>query len=181
MALYDSTTQGVNSEFSAVYDNDGTTDHQFSAVYDNDGTADHLIYTSAQYLFNYGSVSGVSWTMGRGAWLGDDFIGVAESSNDFASLAYTAQKIDLTRFSTLKAYVKLRPENWVGGQTGIIVNTEPSTLNVTKNTNIKNTAENANKYFTLAIDISNISGSYYIVPYCANASSGRYFYQIWLE
>ena len=180
MPIYDN--DGTTSkQISALYDNAGASSIQIGYVYDNDGTTDHLIYTSAQYLFNYGSVSGVSWTMGRGAWLGDDFIGVAESSNDFASLAYTAQKIDLTRFSTLKAYVKLRPENWVGGQTGIIVNTEPSTLNVTKDTHIKNTAENANKYFTLAIDISDISGSYYIVPYCANASSGGYFYQIWLE
>ena len=180
MPIYDN--DGTTSkQISALYDNAGASSIQIGYVYDNDGTTDHLIYTSAQYLFNYGSVSGVSWTMGRGAWVGADFIGVAESSNNFASLAYTAQKADLTKFSALKAYVKLRPENWVGGQTGIIVNTEPSTLNVTKDKNIKNTAENANKYFTLAIDISDISGSYYIVPYCANASSGGYFYQIWLE
>ena len=180
MPIYDN--DGTTSkQISALYDNAGASSIQIGYVYDNDGTTDHLIYTAAQYLFNYGSVSGVSWTMGRGAWLGADFIGVAETSNDFAALAYTAQKVDLTKFSALKAYVKMRPENYVGGQTGIIVNTEPSILNVTKDTNIKNTAENANKYFTLAIDISDISGSYYIVPYCANASSGGYFYQIWLE
>ena len=65
MALYDSTTQDINSEFSAVYDNDGTADHQFSAVYDNDGTTDHLVYSAEQVLYQGGdqhAETGGSWT-----------------------------------------------------------------------------------------------------------------------
>lgn len=180
MPIYDN--DGTTSkQISALYDNAGASSIQIGYVYDNDGTTDHLIYTSAQYLFNYGSVSGVSWTMGRGAWLGADFIGVAETANDFASLAYTAQKIDLTKFSALKAYVKLRPSNWTGGQTGIGVNANPTTTYWAKVTSINNTGDNADKFFTLTVDISSLTGSYYIVPYCANARSGGYFYQIWLE
>ena len=63
MAVYDMNQAGqIVSELRPIYNigEAGEIISEIGAIYDNDGTVNRLIYSSAQYLFNYGSASGVS-------------------------------------------------------------------------------------------------------------------------
>ncbi len=117
MALYDSTTQDINSEFSAVYDNDGTADHQFSAVYDNDGTADHLVYSAMPTILNKGEVgSGLTFSRDRdslrveNSFTGNGAEFKAANINTTLNLCWTTDPIDITPISSIEVYL---PTNWV--------------------------------------------------------------------
>ena len=117
MALYDSTTQDINSEVSAVYDNDGTADHQFSAVYDNDGTADHLLYSAELVILNGSEINyGLTFSKSRDTHpttsnltaSGMEFSTAA--INTTMSLAWTTDPIDITGLARIRAMID---PNWV--------------------------------------------------------------------
>lgn len=180
MAVYDNNGT-TNSEIGKLYDHDGTASHQIGKVYDFDGTTDSLIYSAEQYLFNYGLVSGYGWTAGRNGTINSDNLRVWETATDFYSLVNTTDKVDLTGWSTLKGYALFNNSTYIGGHVGLGVNTSVSTRNWTRVDSIDSTASTADTYQTFTVDISSLSGSYYVIPYCYSANAGARFYKIWLE
>ena len=195
MALYDSTTQDINSEFSAVYDNDGTADHQFSAVYDNDGTADHLVYSADQILYDDGN----QHTEAGGSWTNSGYNYKAGSYN----YTYT---IYSPTFNSTNIYL-YQP---AGLRVGIAGKNSAISLNgwstLTFNIRVKNDALNSNNlqdgrwggiyvatskidtaavisnYFngyiytslvskTVQLDVSQLTGSYYIFAAAGNGTA----------
>ena len=184
MPIYDMNQAGqVVSELRSLYDMNpaGEIVSKIGKVYDNDGTTDHLIYSAEQYLFNYGLVSGVSWAGNRNGSVQSNNLQVWETAYDFASYVYTTSKISLTGWSYLCGYAKFFNSTYTGGRVGLGVNSHISMLNWAAVQFINSTSSTAETYQTFRVDISALTGSYYVLPFAHSSSSGANFYKIWLE
>lgn len=185
MPIYD--FDGVlNREISKIFDNDGSTNHQIAQIFDNNGSVNSLIYSAEQYLFNYGLVDGYTWTTNRNASLstvgGETCFSIWETSPDYASYITTSEAIDVTSWSTLKAYALFRNSSYTGGTSSLGLRSSSGWVD---RVTITHTTVNADTYQMYELDVSNISGAYPIrmQAYCSAAGrpSGFYVFQIWLE
>lgn len=151
---YDGT---ANNEIGRVYDNDGTANHQIGKVYDNDGTANSLIYSADGNVF-----PDMAWT-GGGA---ND--GTVTSSSLTVELpagqgytnskCYTSSKVDLTNYSKLIFVVS--SFSGKGGNEEFSVGIDTDTTTHNHSSYYKYLA--VTKTGTYTLDISSVTGSYYI-------------------
>lgn len=184
----DRTTQ---HQIGKIYDNDRTTSHQIGKVYDWDGTASHLIY-SAEYdvlnetdftiyttryanmlgtLVDYGSYLNLSAQCWNGA---HDGVVNAISNNTFnltgmSKLTFTISGVN-TGWGELSIYVGVvanKPTSSDDGSSSGFTGCGGNVIRIinTKEYALKNTRENG----TYTLDISSLSGNYYITL-CAHNS-----------
>lgn len=192
MALYDNNGT-ASTQIGKVYDNNGTTNTQIGKIYDNNGTTSSLIYTADQTFFN--GTTACDYT---GGWAGKCVTGTSVAfTTSGASLSMqqtnyadtTAAKIisnnpiAISGASTLKfTYSATRAGNGVF-TFGITT--------VTTDWDVYDTATNLTKYYrisaggsgTASVNISGISGSYYIrmSVFDSTGNSTLSVTKIWVE
>ena len=177
MPIFDSDETTVY-EISKLYESDGTVDHQIGKVYDNDGTTDYLIYSAETEFLNgssYDSLTG-GWGFNQGA---------KTSTLESTGLriypvggAYTKNAIDLTPYKTLLFDVQCADGGTGGGGLTTWVGYTKATDQSYNASNVTAKLTSANRY-THSIDVSNVTGSFYIGARCSNyADIPMYVYSI---
>lgn len=139
------------------------------------------VWLKSQYLFNYGLISGYGWTASRNGNVNTNNISVWETGYDFASYVSSSSKINLNGWNTVKMYLTMNNNSYVGGHIGLGINNEQKTTNWVAVNTISSTNDNASKSHTLTVNVSSLTGSYYIIPYAYSANAGATIHCIWLE
>ena len=182
MAIWDN--NGTTTyEIGKMWDNNGTTTYQIGKVYDYDGTTSSLIYTAEEYLFKYGTGEIVAFTYGgqensSRSTSTNGIVITFKSDDDYVSYIRPTNAINLTNYSKLVAKVnctKACPKS--DYQLSMIVTSSAFgyTGKVTQfGTRVAMTANSTDTIYT--IDISSLSGSYYVGFFGASNATIKDFY-----
>lgn len=172
MPIYDSNGT-TSTQIGKVYDSNGTTSTQIGKVYDNNGTTNSLIYeASITYFPGYtvqGAQSGGSW---------GSFYANTSNSNGGWARAYLT--VNLTGINSLKLTCTYSYNPYTQLFIGICSNFENHAYNMQINGYIKksvvtktDTSEKGTTNVTATINVSDLSGTYYIGIQAYSGSSGN--------
>lgn len=165
MAIYDNNGT-ASTEIGKLYDNNGSANTQIDKVYDNNGTASSLVYEAIPYLYNKGD----RCTALTGGWTGSarHSVGSWSESNGVMSIncygitmmwLHTVNMIDLTNYSKLCI-------NVLTSTTGA-----HQFMGVESSSNYDWPNNWPDKYVNtsaglITLDISGLSGKYYVTVKC---------------
>lgn len=157
MPIYDYDGTG-NTQIAKVYDYDGTANTQNGKVYDYDGTANNLIYTAECQLFPT-SETGKTYT---GWGYGD--CAVSYDSSGYISVALSTSGV---RYAVSDNTVDLTGYDYINFTVYDVSSTDGFWCNIgvsatQANTPSTHTAITSGTADTYSVDISSLSGEYYL-------------------
>lgn len=192
MPIYDNDGT-TNYQIGKVYDNDGATNYQIGKVYDNDGTTNSLIYTAEENVLQYGVMNNWGGYTDNGSYSCDGNILQLVATSSYGNYVgvfnvITCQPFNLTGMESITFDVSTTASTSRQSETEIyvgVVTTVPSSGewcstgwqwagdNAMRFINAKGVPikEKSNIAGSYTIDVSNLSGNYY-VTFCIVCNNG---------
>jgi len=173
MAIYDNDGT-ANHEIGKLYDNDGTVNHQIGKVYDHNGTTASLIYSAEVQVFP--GTAGLTYTNSSNCTAAATKTSLyCYTNNSNGGSAKCAVAVDMSSFKSMTIKYTITSGRWNLVKVGVSKYKPSEAFQdnlAIKVYDVDNTSTSAVKH-TDTIDVSSLNGVYYVGGFVYSGSSAN--------